>query len=219
MTAFRCITADSPWLERGGGKSKRGADGHYPLMNKKDIRATILESNMFHPAPSCHLWLWATSNFLHDALWVMETLAFQYVTNAVWVKVNEDFPRLTFWTDIDGNEWSVCEHGAEHSRVCRECALKLTLPDVEEVLNEALQIGLGQYMRHAHEWLLLGTRGKAMVPETKDRMQSVIFAPRTTHSTKPQEAYDMIERVSPGPRLEFFARQSRDGWTVFGNEV
>lgn len=23
---FRCITADPPWLERGGGKSKRGAD-------------------------------------------------------------------------------------------------------------------------------------------------------------------------------------------------
>jgi hypothetical protein len=82
-----------------------------------------------------------------------------------------------------------------------------------------LQIGLGQYMRHAHEWLLLGTRGRAMIPEPANRMPSVIFAERTKHSKKPQEAYGLIERASPGPRLEMFAREPRDGWDVWGNEV
>jgi hypothetical protein len=26
VSAYRCIVADPPWLERGSGKSKRGAD-------------------------------------------------------------------------------------------------------------------------------------------------------------------------------------------------
>jgi len=44
--------------------------------------------------------------------------------------------------------------------------------------------------------------------------------PRTTkHSQKPEAFQDEIERVSPGPRLELFARRARPGWTVWGNEV
>jgi N6-adenosine-specific RNA methylase IME4 len=39
------------------------------------------------------------------------------------------------------------------------------------------------------------------------------------HSAKPQEFYEMVEAVSPTPRLEMFARAPRDGWDVWGNEV
>ena len=39
------------------------------------------------------------------------------------------------------------------------------------------------------------------------------------HSAKPPEFYEMVERVSPGPYLEMFARQPRVGWSVWGNEV
>ncbi len=28
---YKCVTMDPPWLERGGGKCKRGADRHYPF--------------------------------------------------------------------------------------------------------------------------------------------------------------------------------------------
>jgi hypothetical protein len=34
---YGTILADPPWLERGGGKIKRGADRHYPLMKTRDI--------------------------------------------------------------------------------------------------------------------------------------------------------------------------------------
>ena len=30
---------DPPWLERGGGKIKRGADRHYPVLKVEDIAA------------------------------------------------------------------------------------------------------------------------------------------------------------------------------------
>lgn len=44
--------------------------------------------------------------------------------------------------------------------------------------------------------------------------------PRSTkHSKKPEAFQTMIESVSPGPRLEMFARRPRDGWTVWGNEI
>lgn len=43
--------------------------------------------------------------------------------------------------------------------------------------------------------------------------------PRGRHSEKPEMFFDLVERVSPGPYLEMYARRKRDGWDVFGNEV
>ena len=39
------------------------------------------------------------------------------------------------------------------------------------------------------------------------------------HSKKPEQFQSMVETVSPGPYLEMFARRSRHGWDVWGNEV
>lgn len=39
------------------------------------------------------------------------------------------------------------------------------------------------------------------------------------HSAKPPEFFEMVERVSPGPYLEMFARQKRPGWAAWGNQV
>lgn len=38
------------------------------------------------------------------------------------------------------------------------------------------------------------------------------------HSGKPPEFYEMVERISPAPRLELFARGNRGGWDCWGNE-
>ncbi len=38
------------------------------------------------------------------------------------------------------------------------------------------------------------------------------------HSRKPDGALDLIERASPGPYLELFARRARFGWDYWGNE-
>lgn len=43
--------------------------------------------------------------------------------------------------------------------------------------------------------------------------------PRGRHSEKPQEFYDLVERLSPEPRLEMYARQPRSGWDVWGLEA
>ena len=46
-----------------------------------------------------------------------------------------------------------------------------------------------------------------------------MFAPLQDHSHKPEEQYAIIERCSPGPYLELFARRSQPGWDAWGNQI
>lgn len=79
------------------------------------------------------------------------------------------------------------------------------------------RLGLGQYLRNQTEHLLLGVRGHA--PIQFRGQGSWFYAPQQEHSHKPEEQYAIIERCSPGPYLELFARRTRPGWHVWGNEV
>jgi N6-adenosine-specific RNA methylase IME4/ParB-like chromosome segregation protein Spo0J len=82
------------------------------------------------------------------------------------------------------------------------------------------KLGLGYYVRNRHELLLIATRGNFPCPQPANRPSSVIEAPRREHSRKPDEAYEMIERMYPDlPRIELFARQARPGWDAWGNEI
>lgn len=85
---YKTIYADPPWWETGGGKIKRGADRHYPLMKTVDI--CTLQVNGEHVShlaeDNAHLYLWTTNNFLSDALRVMDHWGFEYKTMITWVK-------------------------------------------------------------------------------------------------------------------------------------
>jgi len=86
-TKFKTILLDPPWNERGGGKIKRGADKHYALLKTPDIIRVILQSEHWNDIGDvAHMYMWATNNHLEDALHVMKSLGFRYVTNIVWVK-------------------------------------------------------------------------------------------------------------------------------------
>jgi N6-adenosine-specific RNA methylase IME4 len=43
--------------------------------------------------------------------------------------------------------------------------------------------------------------------------------PRGKHSQKPVEFYKLVEKCSPAPYLEMYARDKRDGWDSWGNEI
>jgi N6-adenosine-specific RNA methylase IME4 len=80
------------------------------------------------------------------------------------------------------------------------------------------QLGRGNYWRQSHEIMLTAVRGDA------DRfddlgLRSWVAAPRGRHSEKPDAIRDLIERASPGPRLEIFARQITRGWFAWGHEI
>jgi N6-adenosine-specific RNA methylase IME4 len=76
---------------------------------------------------------------------------------------------------------------------------------------------LGSYLRNQTEHLLLGVRGR--LPMEFRSQGSWFYAPVQEHSHKPEEQYAIIERCSPGPYLELFARRTRPGWDVWGNEI
>ncbi len=81
------------------------------------------------------------------------------------------------------------------------------------------QLGMGNYWRVSHEFLLLGVRSS--LPFADRTCRSWLSARRTIHSRKPFAFREIIERVSPGPYLELYGReeQPRTEWTVYGSQV
>jgi N6-adenosine-specific RNA methylase IME4 len=79
------------------------------------------------------------------------------------------------------------------------------------------QMGIGNYWRVSHEFLLLGVKGKLSFNDKG--LMSWESISRGEHSTKPESIRMKIEKTSPAPFLELFGRRTSPGWTVFGNQV
>jgi len=80
--------------------------------------------------------------------------------------------------------------------------------------------GVGFYFRNVTELVLFGVRGKnARTLAAGRRQVNIIRSTKREHSRKPDELYDIIEACSPKPRLELFARGTRPGWSVWGNQA
>jgi N6-adenosine-specific RNA methylase IME4 len=80
--------------------------------------------------------------------------------------------------------------------------------------------GVGFYFRNVTEMLLFGVRGKNARTLDPGRTQvNYIGTRKREHSRKPDEQYDIIERCSPGPYLELFARGVRPGWAPWGKQA
>ena len=80
--------------------------------------------------------------------------------------------------------------------------------------------GIGNYFVHRTQTVLFGYRQTCRFP-LRRYAPNVLMIPTDPkrHSEKPDDTYDYIEAISPGPRLELFARRRRHGWDVWGNEV
>ena len=79
------------------------------------------------------------------------------------------------------------------------------------------RIGRGRPLRSSTEHALLGIVGK---PNIQFRGQGTwLFAPVQDASHKPEEFHAVVERLSPGPYLELFARRPHAGWSVWGNQL
>lgn len=80
--------------------------------------------------------------------------------------------------------------------------------------------GVGFYFRNVTELLLFGIKGRNARTLQPGRKQVNFVATRKReHSRKPDEQYAIIEACSSGPFLELFARGTRPGWTLWGNQA
>jgi N6-adenosine-specific RNA methylase IME4 len=85
------------------------------------------------------------------------------------------------------------------------------------ILRADLAMGGGFTTRKNAEFCLIGKRGRSV--RQSAGVHEVIIDPRRQHSRKPDEFYSRVEQYSTGPYLEMFARQSRPGWDVWGNQT
>ena len=68
------------------------------------------------------------------------------------------------------------------------------------------------------EFILVGYKNKPDMWPKRPLIPAVFQAENIRHSQKPDRFYKMIEPLGQN-RVDIFARQKRDGWDVFGNEV
>lgn len=78
-------------------------------------------------------------------------------------------------------------------------------------------LGMGGAYVSTTEFVIFARRGKLRTATRQD--SSWWQWKRRKHSSKPPAFLDMVERVSPGPYLELFAREKRSGWDCWGNEI
>lgn len=79
--------------------------------------------------------------------------------------------------------------------------------------------GVGFYFRNVTELILFGVRGSMRTLAPARSQVNMIETRKREHSRKPDEQYDLIERCSPGPYLEMFARHRKEGWAAWGDEA
>lgn len=85
--------------------------------------------------------------------------------------------------------------------------------------NGSIYMGMGRHTRGNAEICLLGTKGKG-VPRISCSVYNTQLFQRGKHSKKPDEFRKDIEKLyGDVSRLEMFARNTSEGWDVFGNEV
>ena len=84
--------------------------------------------------------------------------------------------------------------------------------------------GVGFYFRNVTEVLLFGVKTKRK-NDTFRTLQpgrsqvNLLRSMKREHSRKPDEFIPLIEACSPGPYLEMFARGTRPGWDLWGDQA
>jgi len=77
--------------------------------------------------------------------------------------------------------------------------------------------GLGYWTRANPEMCLLATKGKPK--RINNGVDQLVVSKLREHSKKPDEVYERIEKLLEGPYIELFARNKKDNWYSWGNQV
>jgi N6-adenosine-specific RNA methylase IME4 len=110
--------------------------------------------------------------------------------------------------------WTTNQHLEAGFHVMRAWGFKYLAP-----IHWIKPSGQGNWFIHRTQTLLFGYRERCRFPLHRYAPNIITTGDPKRHSEKPEAAYELIERVSPGPRAELFARRQRPGWSVWGNEV
>lgn len=85
------------------------------------------------------------------------------------------------------------------------------------IWRKTRSLGMGFWFRGQCEICLVGTRGK--VKAFRCQRTNFIQSKARKHSQKPEEFFKLIEPIIPRPSIELFAREKREGWDSWGDEI
>jgi N6-adenosine-specific RNA methylase IME4 len=78
------------------------------------------------------------------------------------------------------------------------------------------KMGMGRNIRMQCEFCLLAIKGNPLLQGSSVR--DIIREPRREHSRKPIKFYELVETMTTGRKLDYFSREKRENWEVYGAE-
>jgi len=242
MTRYRTIVADPPWPigdfpPNFGYESGKACP--YPTMSLDAIKALPVNALAVCEA---HLYLWTTVGFLRDAYAVAEAWGFEPMYPLLWCK-----PPYgqglggKYASNVEFVLFCRERHGAVRiTSYLADAAQRagVTARDVNVAMGTSDMAGwwLSRLPHRARvptwdQWVILkGLCGAGddydvdvrLVNDHRHDSQKCdtrwFTWPRGKHSAKPEAFLDLVERMSPGPYVELFARRARFGWDYWGDE-
>jgi len=130
----------------------------------------------------------------------------------------EKFPLPSLANDALLFLWRVSSQVEEAYRVMRAWGFvpKTEIIWLKKTSSGKRWFGMGRIVRAEHETCIVGKRGKVDV--LCKNIRSTFEAPAGAHSEKPEIFYtDIVEKLTPGPYVELFARRRRKGWESYGD--
>jgi N6-adenosine-specific RNA methylase IME4 len=115
--------------------------------------------------------------------------------------------------------WTIDKYLFEAQKIAESLGYKL---HARMIWNKVNGIPAAFTIRFGHEYLLYMYRGKLIPVDLNERgkIHSVFTEKVQKHSQKPEISYEIINRLYPNlKKLELYARQERDGYDCWGNEV
>ena len=198
---YSTILADPPWgYEERTAPWRSNVDNTYSLMTTAEIAGLPVNAIS---APDAHLYLWTTLPMMATAYKVVERWGFTPDTLLTWCK-----PGPGLGGGFRGN--------TEHLIVARR-GFSFINPTCADCGGRTRGANKCFCARPAWRY-----KGEPVLDDAKRPFQATaegtwFKAPRSAHSAKPALFADLVERMSPGPYVELFARAPRLGWDSWGN--
>ena len=198
---YATIVADPPWgYEERTPPWYSGSRHAYTLMPTAAIKALPIAQLA---APDAHLYLWSVLPMMGDAVDVVRAWGFEPDTVLTWCK-----PGAGLGAGYRGNteHLIVARRGFAYiNPTCATCGGRTR--------------GASRCVCAEPDWRHKGEKvlRPPMRPFRAVADGTWYMAPRGRHSEKPALFGDLIERMSPGPYVELFARQPRLGWDHWGH--
>ena len=110
--------------------------------------------------------------------------------------------------------WTTNQSLEDGFRVMREWGFKYLAP-----IHAIKPTGMGNWFVHRTQTILFGYKEKCKFPLSRYQPNIIRLGNPRKHSEKADITYRYIEAISPGPRIELFARRKIDGWDCWGDEI